>query len=197
MEAGLRRSEGRLDGYRGAAECDQGRAEEVWREGDAGFEEIVREHAGEVARVAGRFGLRPKEVEDVSQEVFIRVWRGLRRFRGDASLRSWILRIAVRESSRYMSRGGRRESAVSMGSGDTMATPGAGPADAASQREEKRKLREALGGLSQRHREAVVLRYLEGLSCSEVAEVLGCSLGTVHSRLYHARQKLKGIMEVL
>ena len=196
MEARLRRSKGRLDGNRGATGREVVRAGELRKCGEAEFERIVREHAAEVTRVAGRFGLGWQEVEDVSQEVFIRVWRGLRRFRGDSSLRSWILRIAVRESSRKISRRSRGESTVPVGSVETVAREG-GPADAAAQEEQRMKLREALRSLSAKHREVVVLRYLEGLSCVEVAEVLGCSPGTVHSRLYHARQKLKSVMGVV
>ncbi len=194
VEARLRRDRGRLDVNRRAADRNRELVEAYRRNRHGGFERIVREYVRDVTRVAARFGLSRNEVEDVSQEVFLRVWRGLRGFRGEASLRSWILRIAVRESSRQMSR--RRRQEVPLEAAEGAASPEEAPAEMASQLEQRTRLREVLKALSDKHRQVLVLRYLEGMSCREVAELLGCSVGTVHSRLYHARQKLKDVMKV-
>ena len=157
------------------------------------FEMLVRNHLPSVVRIAQRFGLSVEEAEDVSQEVFVRVWRGLPGFRGDSDVRSWIVRIAVRESSRFLA----RRNAISRQLSYDRAAPVLDDRDAEAQvsHEESRiRLREALSALARKHREVLVLHYLEEMPCEDVARILGCSVGTVHSRLYHARMRLKRVM---
>jgi RNA polymerase sigma-70 factor (ECF subfamily) len=160
----------------------------------AGFEAIVRAHLPDVVRIAQRFGLEDDEAEDVAQECFLRVWRGLRSFRRESQLRSWILRIAIRESSRRLSRR-RRTSRGWRALDDETPASSAETADSAAQRVESRaRLRQALAAMPARHREVLVLHYIEEMPCEEVSRILGCSLGTVHSRLHHARARLKEIL---
>ncbi len=194
VEAQLMRSRVRLDARSPTEDPDRTLLEAFRADARAGFERIVGKFLRQVIKLVRRFGLSIDEAEDVSQEVFLRVWRGLPSFRGEARLRSWILRIAVREASRRLA--GRRQFANEpLRPAETIPAPQESPVENASQVEREAYLRQALERLPGKHRKVIVLRYLEELSCEEVSEVLGCSVGTVHSRLHHARKKLKRIMK--
>jgi RNA polymerase sigma-70 factor (ECF subfamily) len=157
------------------------------------FEALVRDHLPSVARIAQRFGFSVQEAEDVSQEVFVRVWRGLPGFRGDSDVRSWIVRIAVRECSRFQA----RRTAVSRQLPRDCAAEaldGRSVESQASHEESRIHLRAALSAMARKHREVLVLHYLEEMPCEDIARILDCSVGTVHSRLHHARMRLKKLM---
>ncbi len=160
MEAGHTWSDGRLDGGNRFEDPDSTLLHTLRSDARGGFEPIVRKYLAQVVRLARRFGLTADEAEDVAQEVFLRVWRGLPRFRGDARLRSWILRIAIRESSRQLAR--RKGFFVSLSDvPDEAALERDGSPDRAIRREQCARLRKALLGLSGKHREVLVLHCLE------------------------------------
>lgn len=195
MEAEQIGSDGRLDAGNRVKDLDGTLLRDFRLDARRGFESIVRRYLEQVVRMAQRFGLALDQAEDVGQEVFLRVWRGLPGFRGETNLRSWILRIAVRESSRQLARK-RRVPAGLSDERDLAALDGEGPPDRAIEAEQRERLRAALLRLSGKHRQVLVLHYLEEIPCEEVAKILGCSIGTVHSRLHHARKKLKRLMKV-
>jgi RNA polymerase sigma-70 factor, ECF subfamily len=136
--------------------------------------------------------------EDVLQAVFLRVFRSLGGFRGDASLATWIYRIALNESRRHRSRS--RSASVPIeelfGSGEEL---DAGPRpDAAYSSDQRREIvSRAVQELSPRLREVVVLRYVEELSYEQIASVLGCAEGTVASRLHRALAELESRLRVV
>ena len=145
------------------------------------FRLLVQEHSGLVYRVALRI-LGVEDAQDASQEVWIRVWRNIRDFRGDSAFTTWLYRITVNTClsvRRKESRRGEREY-----SGDEMPflpEPRGGDADpeaAALGAEQREEIQAALGHVRAEHRAALVLRHMEGLSYAEIARVLGVPDGT-------------------
>lgn len=168
------------------------------RTGDfAAFEELVRRYRNDVFRLSNHFVRNREEAWDISQEVFIKAHRSLGHFRGDSSFKTWLMRITANQCKDFLKK--RRVSTVSFDerigqTGGAMmdaASSALGPARALEAKEIGDAIESALRGLSHKHRAAFVLREYEGLSYEEMAEVMQCSLGTVMSRLHHARKKLQ------
>ncbi|MCP4642252.1 MAG: sigma-70 family RNA polymerase sigma factor [bacterium] len=156
------------------------------------FEELVRQYRNDVFGLAYHFVHNREEAWDLSQEVFIKAHRSLKRFRGDASFKTWLLRITSNHSKDFLKK--RRLKTVPFD--DALRAEHAAPRVAApDQALEARELGEAIvtavDGLSHKHRTAFVLREFEGQSYEEMAETMNCSIGTVMSRLHHARKKLR------
>ena len=174
------------------------------REGrESAYERLLVEYQQPVYNLVCRLMDDSTDAADVVQEVFLKVFRSVRAFRGNSSLKTWIYRIAVNEAynhRRWFSRHQRRE--VSLGSEhgipcveDSLADPGRSPYDFASDGETHALVESALGELNPKFRAAVVLRDIEDLSYEEIAEVLGISLGTVKSRILRGREALRKLLE--
>jgi RNA polymerase sigma-70 factor (ECF subfamily) len=170
------------------------------------FARLVEGHEGMVFNLAARLLGDPEEARDVSQEVFLQVYRMLGRFEGRSSLKTWIYRIAVNQCHnrrRFWHRRRRdREQAFDEGLSardSVSAATGPSPYEAVRRRERARRVQEALLQLSFEHRSVLVLREVEGLTCEEVAVALGVPEGTVKSRLSRARDamraRLRGLVE--
>ncbi len=156
------------------------------------FEEIVRSHADATYRIAAAM-IGASHAEDVVQETFLRVHRGLPRFRGESRLRTWIYRIATNVS---LTRRGRMAArpAEPLGDADPVSTA-PGP-DAESVTEERKALlRRALDQLPEHQRAVVILRVIEGLSFEETARILGIRRPTAESRMARAKDRLRQILE--
>jgi RNA polymerase sigma-70 factor (ECF subfamily) len=152
----------------------------------------------------------PADAADLTQEVFIKVFRSIRGFHGDASLRTWLYRIALREASnqrRWWSRHKRQEITIdssydadadaesdSLCLSATLADPGDSPYDQAVQSESRERLEAALRQLPQAFRTVVVLREIEGFAYEEIAEILDLNIGTVKSRLTRGRTALRDLL---
>jgi RNA polymerase sigma-70 factor, ECF subfamily len=152
------------------------------------FEELVRRHAEGLHRVVSRLVASRAEAEEVTQEAFLRAWRGIERFHGDARFFTWLYRIGVNEARR---RNERRPADVASGLGH----PGAGEvpdvrADL-DERDLSRDLRaaleEAVRALPFEYRAPLILRDVEGLTTAEAADVLGLGEAAFKSRLHRAR----------
>jgi RNA polymerase sigma-70 factor (ECF subfamily) len=124
--------------------------------------------------------------EDLAQQTFLKAWQALASFRGEASLTTWLHRIAYHEYTHWLR--ARRETVPL-----DAATHVASPTDAYAL--EALQLRHALAQLSPGHRDAFLLFHVQGLSIPEVATVLDIPAGTVKSRLYHARQRLRELLQ--
>ncbi len=161
-----------------------GRPEEC-REGDPDcFAEMVERSEPGLRRLLGRIGGRGADIDDLVQETYLRAWRGFGRFRGESSLTTWITRIAV-NVSRNWARSRRTTVPLSRDAESALGSrTGAGDA-AVMEAYEK-----ALARLSPDQRSVFLLHEVEGLSYQEVAEALGCPVGTVMSRLHRARARL-------
>lgn len=156
------------------------------------FEELVRRYRNDVFGLSQHFVRNREEAWDISQEVFIKAHRALNRFRGDSSFKTWLLRITSNQCKDYLKK--RRLTTVpfdeTFQAGDTPSST-MDPGHALQARELGEAILKALEGLPAKHRTAFVLREFEGLSYEEMSRVMNCSLGTVMSRLHHARKKLQ------
>lgn len=141
------------------------------------------------------------DAPDVLQEVFVKVFKGIRQFHGESSLKTWIYRIAVHEASNHRRSWLRRRAREAFSVDDADAGPKVATAEAKAgsespyqvleQAERQEIVKRALAGLVQPYRTAVVLREIEGLAYDEIAQVLGVAEGTVKSRLMRGRELLR------
>ncbi len=149
----------------------------------------------------------PVDAADITQEVFIKVFRSIRSFNGGSSLRTWLYRIALHEASnqrRWWSRHKRREITIDTPLFDVeedaptlamlLADSHGTPLDHAEQSELRAAVEQALRALPEAFRTVVVLREMEGFAYEEIAEVLGVNLGTVKSRLTRGRHLLRDLL---
>jgi RNA polymerase sigma-70 factor (ECF subfamily) len=136
----------------------------------------------------------PNEASDVTQEVFLKIFRSVGQFRGDSSLKTWIYRIAVNEAynrRRWFGRHRKPETELESQELDHLHDRSRSPYDLVLNEEWKSAIEKALAGLNPAFRSAVVLRDLEDLSYEEIADVLDISLGTVKSRILRGRESLR------
>ena len=162
------------------------------QQGDfAAFEKLVQFHRNDVFRLAFHYVRNREEAWDVSQEVFIKAFRALASFRREANFKTWLLRITANLCKDHAKK--RRLLTVSFDSrrqADAAAvTPG--PCQALEAQELGQAIQKALDCLSHKHKTAFMLREFEGCSYEEMAQIMNCSVGTVMSRLHHARKKLQ------
>ena len=149
--------------------------------GDVGaFSALVQEHSGLVYRVALRV-LGAGNAQDASQEVWIRVWRNLGKFRGESAFTTWLYRITMNTCLSIRQKEARREERQHPGEMPFLPEPSGGDADpeASALNDERRaEIVAALEHVRPEHRAALVLRHMEGLSYAEIAEVLDVPDGT-------------------
>lgn len=153
------------------------------REGShAAFDALFHRHKQFVYNVCYRMLGSADDAVDVTQTAFIQAYRELRRFRGEASLRSWLYRIAVNQCMTLIRREQRRRRLA-----EAMPPP--------ATRTEDDLVWDVMLKLDPHHRAVLVLHYFQGLSCDETAEALGCSAGALRTRLFRARVAFKRIYE--
>ena len=166
------------------------------RDGDrAAFDELVRRHADGLYAVVVRLCADRDEAEEVTQEAFLRAWRGLPAFRGDAQFFTWLYRIGVNEARRRAD-GMRRRADVVVVSLDEQREHASRdrsvqPVDRAEHADLRRTLDAAIAALPVDQRAALVLRDVEGLSTAQAAAVLGLREAALKSRLHRARELLR------
>ena len=165
---------------------------------DAACAELVGEHQRMVVQLAVNLLGDRDEALDLSQEVFLRVFRTIHHFRGQSSLRTWIYRIAVNQARNRHRFWRRRHRADQVSLDEHVAQHGdfeseneATPDRLLAQKELAARLQHALDRLPFDQRTAIVLREVDGLSYDEIAFSLGVAVGTVKSRLTRARQALR------
>ncbi|MDH3591279.1 MAG: sigma-70 family RNA polymerase sigma factor [Planctomycetota bacterium] len=131
-----------------------------------------------------------QEVEDVAQDVFLKVYLRINSFDERSKFYTWLYRVAVNAAKDHIKKRSRRP-AVALDEDAGLPAQGDSPAAGASTAETRRIVRAEIAALPVRYREVLTLRELEGLSYTEVAAVLQISIGTVESRLHRARKQLK------
>jgi len=165
---------------------------ERFRQGDdSAFEEIVEQRAAEVAALANRLLGWPGDVDDVVQEVFVAAFLGLKKFRGESSLRTWLFTITVNKCRSFRFRRLGRLRAVALNEAAALESPERSGEKVVLDQETLARVRRAIQVLPQKYREIVVLRYLQGLEVSEIRELLGITDNATQVRLNRARKRLK------
>jgi RNA polymerase sigma-70 factor, ECF subfamily len=176
------------------------------------FAELIARYHQPLYSLIARHLQDPADASDITQEVFIKVFRSIRSFHGDASLRTWLYRIALHEASnqrRWWSRHKRQEIAMdgpccsrcdadadseAQSLGASLADGGCSPFDQAAQDEVRERVEAALRQVPEVFRTVVVLREIEGFAYEEIADILQVNLGTVKSRLTRGRAALRGLL---
>lgn len=156
------------------------------REGDVhAFEQLVREHQHRLYTLAARELGSSADADDAVQETLVRAWKGLPRFRGDASFSTWLYRICLNAITDQRARRARGS-----GAGLDDAVEPADPRDRIAERELSGALQDALSRLDDTYRTPVLLYDVLGRSYAEIAELLGVAEGTVKSRIFRGRAEL-------
>jgi RNA polymerase sigma-70 factor (ECF subfamily) len=173
----------------------------VWQTGLVEFDQVYERFRLPVWRLARRLTKTEEEALDTTQEIFVRVWRGLPGFRGEAKLSTWVFQIAWNHLRAHRRKMGRKLQII----GEDMSTAqelidsavdtGPDPERRAAATELLDRVHEALGKLPERYRVVVWLRDGEDLSYQEIADALGVPIGTVRSRLARAREALRELVE--
>lgn len=180
-------------------EDEEGRLLRQARAGDAeAFARLAATHLPAIRSVIRRLLPNPNDTEDALQETLLRAFRGIRHFRGEASARTWLLKIAGNVARSHRGEAWRRRIALVE---DPSGLPNRGDdaralAEAAMVRDaEERALHRALNALPERLRLPILLHFFEGLSGAEVAVVLGLNPSTVWSRIYAGCRALRKSLE--
>ena len=175
------------------------------------FELLVLKYQRRIERLIGRMVRDTDLVEDIAQETFIRAYRALAQFRGEAQFYTWLYRIAVNTAKKALVdlkrdptvsetalRGGGDEDDETSGVENELTTAET-PETVLAAKEIAATVNSAMEALPEELRQAVTLREIEGLSYEEIAEVMNCPIGTVRSRIFRAREaisaKVKPLLE--
>lgn len=170
--------------------------------GDLGaYDELIRRYQERIYGLAYHLTSNHEEANDIAQETFIKAWRALSGFKGDASFYTWIYRIAYNHTLNYLKSRRVRTTHLSLNDMDLNAENNPDLVALASDRtpfreakltELSERLNTALQKLSEEHRVVVTLHDIQGLPHEEIAQIVGVNSGTVRSRLHYARQQLQG-----
>lgn len=168
------------------------------------FDELVRRHQVSIVSLARALTSGSADAEDLAQEVFLRVWRGLRGFRGDSTFRTWLHRVAVNVIHSHHGRVSRLRRLFQAAPAEPAARRDNDPIESAADSTDlesdvvmRDAIDKALATLPDELRVAVTLRDVQGLDYKEIAGVLDVPIGTVESRIFRGRQRLKPLLEPL
>lgn len=191
----------------GDREVDLLLVERVQRGDKQAFGLLVSKYQRKLARLLSRLIRDPAEVEDVTQEAFIKAYRALPNFRGDSAFYTWLYRIGVNTAKNYLVAQGRRaptstefdsEEAEGFEGGELLRDMNT-PEHLMATRQIGETVNRAMDALPEDLRTAISLRELDGLSYEEIAEIMECPIGTVRSRIFRAREavseKLKPLLD--
>ncbi|HZH44361.1 MAG TPA: RNA polymerase sigma factor RpoE [Lysobacter sp.] len=179
------------------AEFDQELVRRVQQGDSAAFDALVRRHQHRVLAVVGRYIADWSECQDVAQDTFLRAYRALGSFRGDAQFSTWLHRIAVNTAKNHLVAHQRRPpnedvdatEAEQFDAGERLRET-ATPEHELLREEIERTVMRAVEGLPEELRVAITLREVDGLSYEEIAQRMGCPIGTVRSRIFRAREAI-------
>jgi len=182
----------------GDREVDQQLVERAQRGDKRAFELLVFKYQRKLGRLLSRFVRDPAEVEDVTQEAFIKAYRALPGFRGESAFYTWLYRIGINTEKNYLVALGRRaptttgfdnEEAEGFEDADQLRDANT-PESEMEGKEIAATVNRAMDALPKDLRTAITLREIEGLSYEEIASVMNCPVGTVRSRIFRARDAI-------
>jgi RNA polymerase sigma-70 factor, ECF subfamily len=185
-------------GFMSDREVDQQLVERAQRGDKAAFELLVSKYQRKLARLLSRFIRDATEVEDVTQEAFIKAYRALPTFRGDSAFYTWLYRIGINTAKNYLAAMGRRapttteidsEEAEGYEDGDQLRDLNT-PENQMMSRQVAETVNQTLESLPEELRSAITLREIEGLSYDDIADIMNCPIGTVRSRIFRAREAI-------
>jgi RNA polymerase sigma-70 factor, ECF subfamily len=169
----------------------------------AAFDWLVTHYSGPVYGLVAGMVSESSDAADITQDVFLKAFRGIRGFRRGSSLKTWLYRIAIREAlnhRRWLWRHHRHQDSIDAdtetGHGPLeIEDAGGTPFDQTATHEVQKAVQQALLRIPEAYRSAVILRDLEGMSYEEAAEVLAITVGTVKSRILRGRRMLREILD--
>ena len=190
----------------GKADADQELVRRVQRGDKAAFDVLVRKYQHKIVKLVTRYVHDGAEALDVSQEAFIKAYRAIHGFRGDSAFYTWLYRIAINTAKNHLVAEGRRplEHGMDLQDPDQYDVQARlkdvdTPERLLLTDEIQRTVEAAITALPEDLRTAIVLRELEGMSYEQIAETMGCPVGTVRSRIFRAREaideKLKPLLD--
>lgn len=179
-------------------EVDQQLVERAQRGDKKAFELLVIKYQRKLARLLSRYIRDANEVEDVTQEAFIKAYRALPTFRGDSAFYTWLYRIGINTAKNYLVALGRRaptmtevdnEEAESIEDGEQLKDMNT-PENELISKQIAETVNLTLQQLPEELRTAITLREIDGLSYEEIAQIMNCPIGTVRSRIFRAREAI-------
>lgn len=181
----------------GENELDRALVERVQQGDKRAFDLLVRKYQHKLIGLISRYVRSHAECEDIAQEAFIRAWRAIGSFRGDSAFYTWLYKIAVNTAKNHLVAMGRRppsgdvdaDEAEFMAGGERM-QDGATPEHELMRQEIEQSVFSTVQALPEELRTAITLREVDGLSYDEIAEAMGCPIGTVRSRIFRAREAI-------
>ncbi len=179
-------------------EIDRQLVERAQRGDKRAFELLVEKYQRKLGRLLARFIRDPAEVEDVTQEAFIKAYRALPSFRGDSAFYTWLYRIGINTAKNYLMAMGRRaptsteveaEEAEGFEEGEQLRDINT-PESVLLSNEIAETVNRTIEGLPEELRKAIQMREIEGMSYEDIAQAMDCPIGTVRSRIFRAREAI-------
>ena len=181
----------------GDNELDLALVKRVQRGDNTAFDLLVRKYQHRIGAVVYRFVPDHAECQDIVQDAFIRAYRALEGFRGDAQFYTWLYRIAVNTAKNHLVAMKRRPPTSDVAADEAEHFAGAGrlhdhdtPEHELLRQEIEQAVADTVAGLPDELRQAITLREVDGLSYEEIAQLMQCPIGTVRSRIFRAREAI-------
>lgn len=186
-------------------QIDQVLVEKVQKGDKRAFDLLVVKYQRKLARLLSRFIRDPNEIEDITQETFIKAYKALPSFRGESAFYTWLYRIGINTAKNYLVAMGRRAPTTTEYDHDEAESfEDAGhlhdintPERELMSKEIAETVNEAVANLPEELKTAITLREIEGLSYEEIATMMNCPIGTVRSRIFRAREAIAGRLRPL
>ena len=178
-------------------DLDQELVRRVQRGDSTAFDALVRKYQHRIVGLIGRYVSDWSECQDVAQDVFMRAYRALPNFRGDAQFYTWLHRIAVNTAKNHLAAAKRRPPTADIAAEDAEHHASAGrlhdhdtPEHQLLRGEIEQTVTDTVAALPEELRQAITLREVDGLSYEEIAQLMQCPIGTVRSRIFRAREAI-------
>ena len=155
------------------------------------FEEVYRDHKSYIQNVVSRYCVTPEEVEDVTQDAFIRAYRGRDNFRGDSTVKTWLHRVAVNTALNHITKQKRRPQ-CNDNEGEEIIVPDDDSPESQAERDQTLSaITYRLDNMPSELGLTLLYYHIDGLKYDEIAETMGINVGTVRSRIHRARNLLQ------